>query len=84
MFTVLEALGVSQRWISFFRRALEAPMKFVVDGDNAHVQTRKRGTPISGPLSNMLGETVLFTLDFAINQLTDGARLYRLPDDIWF
>jgi hypothetical protein len=45
---------------------------------------RRRGTPISGPLSDFLGETVLFCLDFAFNQLTDGARMYRLHDDIWF
>lgn len=59
-------------------------MKFVEDGTNAPIQTRKRGTPILGPLSDMLGESVLFCLDFAFNQNTDGARLYRLHDDIWF
>jgi hypothetical protein len=84
MFTVLSCFGVSERWIGFFRRALEAPMKFVADGPDAPVQVRKRGTPISGPLSDMLGESVLFCLDFAFNQQTDGARLYRLHDDIWF
>lgn len=84
IFAVLQSFGVSSRWIDFFRRALEAPMKFKADGDDAQVRTRKRGTPISGPLSDMLGETVLFTLDFAMNQYTDGARLYRLHDDIWF
>jgi hypothetical protein len=84
MFAVLEFFNVSERWIGFFRRALEAPMKFVEDGPDALVQIRKRGTPISGPLSDMLGETVLFCLDFAFNSYTDGARLYRLHDDIWF
>ncbi|KUJ19747.1 uncharacterized protein LY89DRAFT_640958 [Mollisia scopiformis] len=84
MFAVLSFFGVSKNWISFFCRALEAPMKFVQDGPEAPVQIRKRGTPISGPLSDMLGETVLFCLDFAFNQQTDGARMYRLHDDIWF
>lgn len=84
MFAVLSFFGVSEHWISFFRRVLEAPMKFVQDGPDAPVQIRKRGTPISGPLSDMLGETVLFCLDFAFNEQTDGARMYRLHDDIWF
>jgi hypothetical protein len=84
MFAVLSFFGVSDRWVSFFRRALEAPMKFAQDGPDAPVRIRKCGTPISGPLSDMLGETVLFCLDFSFNQLTDGARLYRLHDDIWF
>lgn len=84
MFAVLKFLGVSDKWVDFFRRALEAPMKFLEDGDDAPVRIRKRGTPISGPLSDVLGETVLFCLDFSFNQLTDGARLYRLHDDIWF
>ncbi|CZR59341.1 uncharacterized protein PAC_09233 [Phialocephala subalpina] len=84
MFAVLKYFGVSDRWVGFFRRALEAPMKFVQDGPDAPVQIRKRGTPISGPLSDMLAETVLFCLDFAFNQHTDGAQMYRLHDDIWF
>lgn len=84
MFTVLEHFGVSAKWIDFFRRALEAPVKFTQDGPDAPVQVRKRGTPISGPLSDMLGETILFCLDFAFNQRTGGALLYRLHDDIWF
>ncbi|KAF7905705.1 hypothetical protein EAE99_012006 [Botrytis elliptica] len=84
MFSVLSHFGVSSRWISFFRRALEAPMVFPSDGPSAPVRIRKRGTPISGPLSDMLGETVLFCLDFAMNNRTNGARLYRLHDDIWF
>jgi hypothetical protein len=84
MLAVLKFFRASDRWISFFHRALEAPMKFIQDGPDAQVRIRKRGTPISGPLSDMLAETVLFCLDFSFNQLTDGARLYRLHDDIWF
>jgi DNA-binding transcriptional MerR regulator len=84
IFAVLEFFNVSDQWIGFFRRALEAPMKFVEDGPDGSVRVRKRGTPISGPLSDMLGETVLFCLDFAFNLRTGGARLYRLHDDIWF
>lgn len=83
MFAVLKFFGISDEWVDFFRRVLEAPMKFVNDGPSAPVQIRKRGTPISGPLSDFLGEAVLFCLDFAFNQHTDGALLYRLHDDIW-
>ncbi|PVH84330.1 hypothetical protein DL98DRAFT_485671 [Cadophora sp. DSE1049] len=84
MFAVLKFFKVSERWVDFFRRSLEAPMKFVQDGPDTPVQIRKRGTPISGPLSDFLAETVLFCLDFAFNQESKGLRLYRLHDDIWF
>lgn len=84
IFTVLSFLGVSERWVNTFRRILEAPIKFVEDGPEGKVQIRKRGIPIGGPLGVMLGETPLFCLDFAFNQFTNGARLYRLHDDIWF
>lgn len=60
MFAVLKYFRVSDRWIDFFRRVLETPMKFLADGGDAPVMIRKRGTPISGPMSDMLGETVLF------------------------
>jgi hypothetical protein len=84
IFAVLRFFGVSDRWINFFRRALESPMRFVGDGADSPVNVQKRGTPISGPLSDFLGESVLFCLDFAVNQKTNGARLFRLHDDIWF
>ncbi|ELR06513.1 hypothetical protein VC83_07452 [Pseudogymnoascus destructans] len=84
MFTVLRYYGVSDRWIGFFKRALEAPMQLINDGPDAPIQIRKRGTPISGPLSDVLGESVLFCLDFDFNQRTNGAFLWRLHDDIWF
>ncbi|KAG4428766.1 hypothetical protein IFR05_015754 [Cadophora sp. M221] len=84
MFAVLKFFKVSDRWVDFFRRSLEAPMKFIQDGPDSSVQTRKRGTPISGPLSDVLAETVLFCLDFGFNQESNGTRLFRLHDDIWF
>ncbi|CAG8957775.1 hypothetical protein HYFRA_00000113 [Hymenoscyphus fraxineus] len=84
IFAVLSFFGVSEHWIGIFRRILEAPIKFVEDGPDGKVQVRKRGVPIQGQLGTMFGETCLFCLDFAFNQLTDGTRLYRLHDDIWF
>ena len=50
--------------------------------EDAPVMIRKRGAPMSGPMRDMLGETALFCLDFVFNQLTDGARMYRLHDYI--
>ncbi|TVY87460.1 hypothetical protein LAWI1_G008506 [Lachnellula willkommii] len=84
IFAVLRVFNVSGHWINFFRRSLEVPTKFVVDGPDAPIQVRKRGTVLGTPLSDFFAESVLFCLDFAFNQETEGARLYRLHDDIWF
>ncbi|KAL5319863.1 hypothetical protein ACEPPN_012921 [Leptodophora sp. 'Broadleaf-Isolate-01'] len=81
--TVLKALGVSDKWVEFFRRTLEAPVKFIEDGPDPIVQIRRRGTPPSSPMSDFMAEAVLFCLDFTVNQETFGARMYRLHDDIW-
>ncbi|PWY77511.1 hypothetical protein BO70DRAFT_363450 [Aspergillus heteromorphus CBS 117.55] len=82
--TVLEYFGVPQYWLNFFRTFLETPIKFVQDGPDGSRQIRKRGVPMSHALSDCFGETVLFCMDFAVNQSTDGAYLYRLHDDFWF
>jgi hypothetical protein len=84
IFTVLKFFGVSQEWINFFTRFLSAPLKFVHDGPRAQVQIRKRGVPINHVLSDFFGEMVLFCMDFAVNQRTNGSYLYRLHDDFWF
>jgi hypothetical protein len=82
IFAVLEFFGVNADWLDFFRRVLQAPLRFKQDPTDAEPQTRKRGTPIGTPLANFLGESLLFVLDFAVNQ-TAGTRLYRLHDDMW-
>ncbi|TVY18135.1 hypothetical protein LARI1_G004487 [Lachnellula arida] len=38
IFAVLKFFNVSEHWINFFRRSLEVPMKFVVDGPDAPIQ----------------------------------------------
>jgi hypothetical protein len=81
---VLEFFGVSEKWRAFFTKFLQAPLKFMDDGPSAEPRLRRRGTPGSHALSDMLGETVLFCLDFSVNQATDGALLHRLYDDVWF
>ena len=87
IFTVLKYFGVQEDWLNFFKKVLEAPVAFKDDGVDSEgrstPQIRKRGTPIGTPISAFLGEAVLFCSDFAVNQYADGARLYRLHDDLW-
>jgi len=82
IFAVLEFFGVTGEWLDFFRRVLEAPLRFKQDPADAEPQTRRRGTPLSTPLADYFGESLLFVLDFAVNQ-TASTRLYRLHDDMW-
>jgi hypothetical protein len=84
LLTVMKFFGVSELWLKFFRLFLQAPLKFAQDGPDASVQVRKRGIPMSHTLGDCLGECVLFCMDYAVNQATDGAFLYRLHDDFWF
>jgi hypothetical protein len=84
LLTVLKFFGVSEQWLKFFLLFLEAPLKFAQDGPQASIQVRRRGLPISHTLSDCLGESVLFCMDYAVNQATDGGFLYRLHDDFWF
>lgn len=84
MLTVLKFFGVSDLWIKFFVVFLEAPLKFSHDGAEGSIHIRKRGLPMSHTLGDCFGEAVLFCMDYAVNQATDGAFLYRLHDDFWF
>ncbi|OHE96375.1 hypothetical protein CORC01_08298 [Colletotrichum orchidophilum] len=83
IFAVLDFFGVDGEWISFFRRVLECPLRFSGDPSDAPAQIRRRGTPLSTPLADFVAETMLFCMDFAVNQQADGCRLYRLHDDMW-
>ncbi|KAL8828043.1 MAG: hypothetical protein Q9170_006771 [Blastenia crenularia] len=80
---VLEFFGVKDRWLKFFRKFLATPLKFVQDGPEAPTNIRQRGIPIDHAISDALGESVLFCLDFAVNQATQ-TNLYRFHDDLWF
>jgi hypothetical protein len=82
--TVLKYFGLPEMWLNFFKVFLEAPLKFVQDGPTASTQIRKRGVPMSHTLSDVFGEAVLFCMDYAVNQHTQGGILYRLHDDFWF
>ena len=82
--TILEFLGVSQKWLKFFKSFLQAPLKFIDDDDSTEPRVRKQGTPGAHALSEAFGEVVLFCLDFKINRETEGEILWRMHDDIWF
>ena len=84
LLTVLEYFGVPEMWLNFFKVFLQAPLKFSQDGSAAAIQIRQRGLPMSHTLADCFGEAVLFCMDYAVNQSTDGAYLYRLHDDFWF
>ncbi|KAJ5950492.1 uncharacterized protein N7479_008905 [Penicillium vulpinum] len=84
LLTVMKFFGVPELWMKFFVLFLEAPLKFSQDGADASIQVRKRGLPMSHTLGDCLGESVLFCMDYAVNQATEGAFLYRLHDDFWF
>ncbi|KAI1430395.1 hypothetical protein F5Y12DRAFT_20988 [Xylaria sp. FL1777] len=82
--TVMSLLGVSETWIAFFNKFLRAPLKFLDDGPETTPRIRRRGTPASHALSEIFGESILFCLDFAVNQETNGHNVHRMNDDFWF
>lgn len=81
--SVLTFFGLSKKWLSFFTTFLEAPLKFTEDGPSTESRPRKRGVPGAHALSTVCGETILFCLDYAVNQATNGTNLYRMHDDFW-
>jgi hypothetical protein len=83
IFAVLEFFGVDAEWNDFFKRVLEATMRFKQDSPDTPAQPRKRGTLISTPIADFMSESILFCLDYAVNQKAAGTRLYRLHDDMW-
>jgi hypothetical protein len=80
---VLEFLGVSEKWLTFFEKFLTAPLRFI-DEPDAEPRTRRRGTPGSHVLSEVFGEVTLFCLDFMVNKECNGEILWRVNDDMWF
>lgn len=81
--TILKFFGVSQMWISFFQRYLEAPLRMVgLEGSSAEVRIRKRGVPIGHVFQKLFGELIIFAMDLAVNQEAE-MLLYRLHDDLW-
>jgi hypothetical protein len=81
--SVLSFFKLSKKWLGFFHKFLEAPLKFIEDGPSASTRPRKRGVPGAHALSSVCGEVILFCMDYAVNQHTNGAQLYRMHDDFW-
>ena len=84
IFTVLKFFGVTGTWLDFFKKFLLAPLRFLQDGADGAIRTHQRGIPMSHILSDFFGEAILFSVDFAVNEATQGKPMYRLHDDIWF
>ncbi|KAI9766174.1 MAG: hypothetical protein M1840_006741 [Geoglossum simile] len=80
---VLKFFGVPSKWLTFFKKFLECPIKFAEDGPDGQPQVRVRGMPAGHALSDFFGEVLLFCMDYAVNQHADGAYLYRIDDDLW-
>lgn len=82
--TVLKFFGMPRKWLDLFAKFLSPSISFAADGAQAQRRVRTCGMPIAHQLSALFGETVLFALDFTINQATEGGYLYRIHDDLWF
>ncbi|RDW89164.1 hypothetical protein BP6252_01196 [Coleophoma cylindrospora] len=82
---VLRFIGVSDEWIAFFKKFLEAPLNMAPVSDNSEsssARIRKRGVPMAHALEKFFGELVLFFMDFSVNQRAE-MLLYRFHDDLW-
>ena len=82
-YSVLSFFGLPVKWRGFFRSFLECPLKFTDDEHTTQPRIRKRGVLGAHVLSTVIGEIILFCLDYAVNQSTNGAQLYRMHDDFW-
>ncbi|KAF2812542.1 uncharacterized protein BDZ99DRAFT_461212 [Mytilinidion resinicola] len=81
---VLKFIGVSETWLTFFQRFLEAPLNMgpIIRGTADQVRIRKRGIPVGHAFEKFFGEAVLFFLDLAVNQVV-GVQHFRTRDEGW-
>ncbi|RDW68901.1 uncharacterized protein DSM5745_08661 [Aspergillus mulundensis] len=85
IFAVMEYIGLSEKWIVFFRKYLESPLNLDSSSEGRMPmgpRTRKRGVPMAHSSEKLIGEMILFFMDLAVNRTT-GLLLYRLHDDLW-
>ncbi|OLN96267.1 hypothetical protein CCHL11_04489 [Colletotrichum chlorophyti] len=85
IFVVMRFFGFPESLLAFYKKVLEAPLSLspssgfpAPDGP----RTRRRGMPMARAPEKLIGELILFVMDFAVNQET-GLQLYRLHDDLW-
>lgn len=81
---IMEYFAFPKELVQFTKSFLDMHIQFQEDGKDGAVLTRKTGIPVSFQLTDGLSELLLFVLDFAVNQSTNGAHLYRNHDDLWF
>ncbi|WFD28476.1 hypothetical protein MNAN1_003487 [Malassezia nana] len=84
LLALFEFFHVPPKWVAFFRAFMQPTLCVSEQESDAEPKKRKRGIPISHTLSTVFGELLLFVLDFAVNQETQGCYLYRLFDDLHF
>lgn len=85
IFAVMAYIGFPEKWITFFRKYFASPLNMDKSSEGRTPkgpQTRLRGMPMAHASEKLIGELVLFFMDFAVNSTT-GLLLYRLHDDIW-
>lgn len=82
---VLRFAGVSDEWILFFKKFLEAPLDMSPVSEHSaptKARIRRRGVPMAHALEKFFGEIILFFMDLAVKQQAD-TLLYRYHDDLW-
>ena len=77
LLVVLEELGISEKWLSFFKEYLNVPHSYLNE-----MYYAKRGISLSHLLSSMLADTLLLFLDKAL-WTQDGISTYRYMDDMY-
>ncbi|KAJ0312324.1 hypothetical protein COL5a_002004 [Colletotrichum fioriniae] len=86
IFAILRFFGFPENMIAFYRKVLETPVNLCPSSESEsssnEPRIRRRGMPMSRSPAKLIGELVLFVMDFAVNQET-GLQLYRLHDDLW-
>ncbi|GJC83204.1 hypothetical protein ColLi_06042 [Colletotrichum liriopes] len=85
IFAVMRFFGFPDNLIAFYKKVLEAPLNLSPSSDSLSAtkpRIRRRGMPMARAPEKLIGELMLFVMDFAVNQET-GLQLYRLHDDLW-
>ncbi|GKT40467.1 uncharacterized protein ColSpa_00648 [Colletotrichum spaethianum] len=85
IFAVMRFFGFPVKLIDFYRKVLEAPLNLSPSSDSLSAnrpRIRRRGMPMARAPEKLIGELILFVMDFVVNQET-GLQLYRLHDDLW-
>lgn len=77
LLVVLEEVGISQKWLNFFKTYLEVPYSY-----KDEIYSAKRGISLSHLLSSMLADTLLLLLDKAF-WTQKGIATFRYMDDMY-